>query len=109
MLLSGWFRAPTAIVLPLMDTLNANASPISPLDAVSSAVNFEVVFQPVLGLLKTYAAPVPPLPTTAPTTAVLLVMAADHPSTSPAFPSEGVSSALKLAVVFHPPFGCTKT
>jgi hypothetical protein len=61
---------------------------MSPSDVMSFAVNFEVVFQPFLGLLKTYAAPVPPLPATAPITALLPEMAADHPNKSPVCPPE---------------------
>src|ERR1700688_3035078 len=85
-----------------MDTVNPNPSPGSPSDAASLAANFDVVFHPALGLLKTYAAPRPPFALTAPTTAVLLVMAADHPNASPVTPSEAVSSAVKDAVVFQP-------
>ncbi len=99
---------PTAIVPPLRDRLKAKTSPPSPSDGVSFAANLEVVFQPDFGLSKTYAPPMKPLTPIAPTTALLLVTAADQPSKSLVCPSEAVSSALNCDVVFQPPAGLTK-
>ena len=37
------------MVLPLIDRLNENASVMCPSDGINFALNFDVVFQPVLG------------------------------------------------------------
>jgi hypothetical protein len=55
MLPLGWKREPAAIVLPLIDRLNENASPMSPSDGINFALNFDVVFQPVLGTTLRFA------------------------------------------------------
>jgi len=55
MLPLGWKRDPTAIVLPLIDRLNAKASPMSPSDGIRFALNFDVVFPPVLGTTLRFA------------------------------------------------------
>jgi hypothetical protein len=49
MLPLGWKMEPAAMVLPLIDRLNENASAMSPSDGINFALNFDVVFQPVLG------------------------------------------------------------
>ena len=55
MLLLGWKMEPAAMVLPLIDRVNENASPISPSDGINFGLNFDVVFQPVLGTTLRFA------------------------------------------------------
>jgi hypothetical protein len=55
MLPLGWKMEPAAMVLPLIERRNENASLMSPLDGINLALNFDVVFQPVLGTTQRFA------------------------------------------------------
>src|ERR1700674_2007020 len=82
-------QAPTAIVLPspLMLIILLKPSLGLPSDAVNSALNFDVVFQPLFGFWNTYTFPCPlhmPLCEHAPITMVFPLIPTDPPNPSAA-------------------------
>ena len=88
--------APTTTVSPLIATAKPKRSLAAPSEAVSLAVS-DIVAQPATGFTNTYAEPwlacAPMVSAMAPTTTVSPLIATAAPKSSPAAPSEAVSSA----------------